>query len=95
MSAVTSVTSICQLYQPYRGRGRLQQAPAPGTIILGYYSIRGASTFVKYVLDMLNENRPPHGIEILPQQIEKSPHQIEILPHEIEIFSGLEDLARR
>ena len=86
MPAAISAASICQLYR-LPGAGRRQQAPAPvGTIILKYYSIRGASAFVKHVLDALREIRPPHGIEILPHQIEKSPQQIEILPHEIEIF---------
>ena len=71
------------------GGGGVSKPPPPSsTIILKYYSTSGASAFVKYVLDALREIRPPHGIEILPQQIEKSPHQIEILPHEIEILKS-------
>ena len=70
MPAAISAASICQLYR-LPGAGRRQQAPAPvGTIILKYYSIRGASAFVKHVLDALREIRPPHGIEILPHEIE-------------------------
>ena len=70
----------------HSGCGAAQAGPAPaGTIILRYYSIRHSRTVVNGALAALYKNGQPHGIEILPQQIEKMPHGIEILLHQIEI----------
>ena len=76
---------VGQIYQGTGAGAALASPRPPGTIILRYYSIRGVWAFGNTVLDVLSETGPPHGIEILPHQIEKMHHGIEILTQQIEI----------